>query len=441
MIHKKIILCLLLFSFEQLNCVSFFNQTLNQPWLTEDEWNAVTNDLSSIATTSDVVAMSATMIFLGLGLLFLKEDLFEYACNNNWPRIIKLFRLSDRLERAVRQGNLKIVSLLINHPDIDVNKHYPYLLFIAARKQNVEIVKLLLEHPGINFSWADPLYIAIEKQNLEIVKLLLKHPDIKIKEVDHLQVAVSKQHLELVKLLLKHPSIEKAPINLLSGHSEINYPMAQAISDDWLDGFKLLINPLLMPVNEKDYIGLIMLLSLAASRNATKIFKYLAKYLEDWLDIYPQYWKVPLEQAVNGGSANIIKRLSDRQEITEKQWLATLHTTPCTSKHLNRRNNEGLRPLDITSKWYLDESKKFNLKGEIYYKLLKETPSWSCQTLYECLLKKYPSRDVAQAIMESYLSVMIPKLPLNHLKSKIETLKKQNRESNKTVSTLLLTAK
>lgn len=106
------------------------------------------------------------------------------------------------LMQAARDCNVQAVELLLAHPNIDVNKtdeigqtvlyqmvdemnHSIHLMMASygiTRENQIKILKLLLAHPDIDVNKADtnngftPLYIAFN--NKEIVELLLAHPKI-----------------------------------------------------------------------------------------------------------------------------------------------------------------------------------------------------------------------------------------------------------------------
>lgn len=159
---------------------------------------------------------------------------------------------------AILNHDMEIISLLLNHPSIDVNlsfepnSHTTYrtALHIAIEMEFLPAVKLLLERPDIdvnaianfddesfNFSsWSKtdyfdfyytPLHEAVELENIEIIKLLLAHPKIDVNKIEVfdnyngrckgvydrvkqsvLCRAIQKQNCEIVKLLLDHQGID-----------------------------------------------------------------------------------------------------------------------------------------------------------------------------------------------------------------------------------------
>lgn len=89
---------------------------------------------------------------------------------------------------ASRYNNPDCVNILINNPNIEINKKTNFgitALQVASSIGNVECVKLLLTIPGIDVNIADnegwtPLGVASWCGNIKCVKLLLTHPEINI---------------------------------------------------------------------------------------------------------------------------------------------------------------------------------------------------------------------------------------------------------------------
>lgn len=169
---------------------------------------------------------------------------------------------------AVERNNLKIIQLLLEHPNIDVNrKSHSYKkawyqwddtgenivefneiapLHSAVKYNNVDIVKLLLEfpytdinnktyymcHKGKKYSECKveqktALHIAVEDNNYEMIKVLINHPNInpnilsyKIEskqesQMTALHIASQKNQFNIVKLLLDSGKIN---INIKDNH-------------------------------------------------------------------------------------------------------------------------------------------------------------------------------------------------------------------------------
>ena len=174
---------------------------------------------------------------------------------------------------AISKGNLDIIKLFLEIPNIDVNSmtiiektYYIYikyydeyrfrhteiiskpLLQLAFDSGNKEIIQILMynleidvnskciKNSNINcINEKSLLYIAIEKENIEYIKLLLSSPKIDTnivnKELDKkdeyneimiektsLIAAIEKQNIEIVKLLLTNPDIDVNYIILKAGY-------------------------------------------------------------------------------------------------------------------------------------------------------------------------------------------------------------------------------
>lgn len=125
---------------------------------------------------------------------------------------------------AVERNNLEIIKLLLENPNIDVNRKshtYKKAWYQYEKDENI-----------VEFAEMAPLHSAVIYDNLEIVKLLLDYPytDInsKIYYMCHkgssfsegktelktaLHIAVENSNYEMVKILINHPSIDA---NILS---------------------------------------------------------------------------------------------------------------------------------------------------------------------------------------------------------------------------------
>ena len=92
------------------------------------------------------------------------------------------------LIRATRKGNSKIVRLLLDHSQIDVNKMNTQnrtALWFASSIGNAELFRLLLHHYKVDVNKEDgqgitPLHIASEKGRREVIKLLIDDPNIDV---------------------------------------------------------------------------------------------------------------------------------------------------------------------------------------------------------------------------------------------------------------------
>ncbi len=310
----------------------------------------------------------------------------------------------DLLRDAVDLGHLKTVAELLQYPNIDINKGDS--LLSATCKDNVAMVKLLLTHPSIDVNKGSPLSRAVYNNNMEIVELLFAHTNIDINR-GYLLPFVSKQ-IELMKLFLKHPSIILAAI----GKTPLN---------------ELRLWNALVEIAQTDWKTIESL----HTRNQITNEEFLYHFPEEITYANtPSLLTQACAQAIKEEDNIFFGDWDSEQKII--RWYPLFHRSfvdfCITSKgNLNNRNRDGLRPFDIVSSWYLPSKNVNGEKEQLYYRLLRRTSALSCQTLYDGLRKKHDD-DIAGKLMESYLTVMIPKLPSEALTQKINALK---TESNK----------
>ena len=119
-------------------------------------------------------------------------------------------------------GHSEIVGLLLQHPQISINKRSSLgnkgALYYASGGGYSEVVRLLLQHPQINVNIVNKhgetaLYWPSSWGYSEIVMLLLQHPQIDVnKETDDgqtaLGIASEQGHLDVSELLLDHIEID-----------------------------------------------------------------------------------------------------------------------------------------------------------------------------------------------------------------------------------------
>ena len=133
------------------------------------------------------------------------------------------------LSLASRNGHSEVVGLLACIPETDfnsLNEMKESALHVASRNGHLAVVRLLLQHDDIEVNIVDshekfpdgeisgtPLLIASHWGNSDVVELLLQHGDIdvnipNINGSTALYEASHMGHAEIVKLLLKHDNID-----------------------------------------------------------------------------------------------------------------------------------------------------------------------------------------------------------------------------------------
>ncbi|KAI2914116.1 hypothetical protein CBS147320_10415 [Aspergillus niger] len=125
------------------------------------------------------------------------------------------------LHIAAGEGHMPVVELLLQHPRVDVNVQDTdglTALHIAAGEEYSPIVELLLQKPKLDVNTQDieglaALHDAAYEGRLLSLKLLLQHTGIIVNKQDKcgltaLHKAANKGHLPTVELLLQHPEMD-----------------------------------------------------------------------------------------------------------------------------------------------------------------------------------------------------------------------------------------
>jgi len=135
------------------------------------------------------------------------------------------------LDEAIRSGWIEVVRLLFYQPDSDVNALFlgaggiwQTAIHIAARHHQHEVFGLLLNHPEIDvnkrvqssYSRYTVLHYAIRYNNMIAVTLLLAREDIDLTlrnfdEQTALDLANTLERYEMVELILKHSGVNYRP--------------------------------------------------------------------------------------------------------------------------------------------------------------------------------------------------------------------------------------
>ncbi|MDD4081983.1 MAG: ankyrin repeat domain-containing protein [Sphaerochaetaceae bacterium] len=149
------------------------------------------------------------------------------------PYINSKIAFNQALNTAAKNGQLKIVKLLIPHSEIDDSEALTY----SIMNGHFKISKLLIPYSNLKANNSEALRFAAEVGSLEIVKLLIPHSNPKSLNSHALSLAAKNGHLEIVKLLLPYsnPKSDSSKallraaknghleiVKLLIPHSEIN---------------------------------------------------------------------------------------------------------------------------------------------------------------------------------------------------------------------------
>ena len=127
------------------------------------------------------------------------------------------------LHESIEHNHVRVMALLLEHPDIDVNAYFPPAdckmtpLHYAVEAGLTDCVELLLQKEGIKVdsvtsNGCTPLYYAVSRSRLEEIKLLIKaKANVNLPDEDGrtpLDIAVMEGQIDIVELLLDAPGID-----------------------------------------------------------------------------------------------------------------------------------------------------------------------------------------------------------------------------------------
>lgn len=202
------------------------------------------NDINSISWTAYYSNCSEILSWLELKSSHRFEisnydDMFWLASSNNLTNIVKYLlstgridseTIFDALENAIRNNNLEIFEILLNHSSIDPSRDNNHLISGASLGGNIDIVNLLLSDKRVDPSddYNSAICLASTEGHVEIIKTLLNDKRVDPSDEEAIIGACQYGHIESVKILLSdervNPSIKsnKAIIEALEfDHIEI----------------------------------------------------------------------------------------------------------------------------------------------------------------------------------------------------------------------------
>ncbi len=157
----------------------------------------VLNQNKDLIDVQDKIKNSIDAILDGLSdfeKYTLGNALFTYSINLNSINMLNFslerFKINNLfanpLTIACENGNLEIVSILLNHPDINLYS-----------KSSLDKIYSVIR--DINIEEKEPLYIAIKAKNVELIKLLLTRVD--PRRHDNLALKLSEGNEEITLLI------------------------------------------------------------------------------------------------------------------------------------------------------------------------------------------------------------------------------------------------
>ncbi|GLA10200.1 hypothetical protein AnigIFM60653_001844 [Aspergillus niger] len=189
------------------------------------------------------------------------------------------------LHIAAGEGHMPVVELLLQHPRIDVNVQDTdglTALHIAAGEEYSPIVELLLQKQKLDVNTQDiegltALHDAAYEGRLLSLKLLLQHTGIIVNKQDKcgltaLHKAANKGHLPTVELLLQHPEVD-VNVRDTRGRTPLWWAVAHQpeVASRLLDDTRIAVN--IMDGQGSSYLHLAVQTS-----NNSLVNKLLARY-------------------------------------------------------------------------------------------------------------------------------------------------------------------
>lgn len=160
----------------------------------------------------------------------INELLYYYICEGNIENVKYLLYQDnfsqEKNDEIINEHNSfkeHISNLLNNKKENEINEDYfeSYFLHAASLNGYLEIVTELMNHPKMKIERNSPLFVAILYKHYEIVEELLKYPTIYpcCYNNENIRLIVHTLDLKMLKILLRDPRI-----NLLDeGYSASSY--------------------------------------------------------------------------------------------------------------------------------------------------------------------------------------------------------------------------
>ena len=237
----------------------------------------------------------------------------------NRHRFFKSSR-KKQLIYAIENNDIRLVKALLND-GVDINfnyKDYTPLIWPIVHR-NTEIVKILLERPDIdvnkpNVSKNRPLLISATLNNIETTKLLLARDDIDVNAKSDegftaLINATTNNNTEIIKLLLARDDID------VNAKSDEGYnSLINATAKNNTEIIKLLLAKGDIDVNAKGVQGFTALINASANNN-TEIIKLLLT--RDDIDVNAKNYKgfTALINATNNNNTKVVELLLAKSDI------------------------------------------------------------------------------------------------------------------------------
>ncbi|GCB24470.1 ankyrin repeat domain-containing protein 50 [Aspergillus awamori] len=259
------------------------------------------------------------------------------------------------LHIAACEGDMLVVELLLQHPEVDVNAQDTdglTALHIAAGEGHMLVVELLLQHPEVDVNAQDTdgltaLHIAAGEGHMPVVELLLQHPrvDVNVQDTDGLtalHIAAGEEYSPIVELLLQKPKLDVNTQDI-EGLAALH----DAAYEGRLLSLKLLLQHTGIIVNKQDKCGLTALHK-AANKGHLPTVELLLQHPEMDVNVRDTRGRTPLWWAVVHQPEVASRLLDDTRiavNIMDGQGSSYLHLAVQTSN--NSLVNKLLARYDI----------------------------------------------------------------------------------------------
>lgn len=274
------------------------------------------------------------------------EDL-KYLHND----IADIISRKTALHIAVKKGNLKIVSLLLNNPNIDVNVK----TLEKKYKDDEQNDDYLFESRTTKMRIIEPsVMIALEKGYFEIAELLINHPDFDVNciscynykysfDFSHrknytenqaynsanecktvLYAAINKENIKIVQLLLNNPKIDiNMTSTIISNQKKLNDYMSDLFT---MKTYDAKWTPLKIAIFKENHDILKLLLEQPNIEISCRLEAIECALKNGFVDIYnillsrPEFndksiFAVALHKAINLRNVEMVKTLLNRSDV------------------------------------------------------------------------------------------------------------------------------
>ncbi len=387
------------------------------------------------AENKAVVIMSGVLCFaievatLGMVVSLLRAFFFEKMCQYNCHRFVRIANPHN-----LPFGDIKFV---------DDNKAFRIACLSKSKETIVELFNYTTVDVYETLRW-----VIEDNKNKEITQLFIELINRNYRPIRcSLEWAVKNNAINVMKELLRDPCVSHDDLNFPihqypGGNDNISYSLISwaarygyreivelLLNDKRVDPNRVwcCTNPLLEAVHCCQSEVLALLLKNPRVNKKGEWFALHSAISQGWLDGIKQI--IPFMEVVKEKNNVFFKSISETKIKNQTEFARTLRHRykinslanfyMVTRGDFNKRNMQGLRPLDITHQWYLSKVIKHNQnkdkkickgKKSVYFQLLQVTPALPPESLQSALVKHMPL-DLSKKIIRVYLGLCFPEDP------------------------------